>query len=73
MYEFLVAGGAGRQASRDFSGLYDTIIRELWEQALDRLPEAAGLALVATGGWGREEMCPFSGHRFHPPGQPGSG
>ena len=62
MKERLEAGGSGRQACADLSDLYDEVVTELWQAALPRLGEAAwrDMALVATGGWGRREMCPYS-------------
>jgi len=58
----LATGASGVEVCRELSDAYDRLIEGLWEQALAAIPAArgAGLALVATGGWGRREVCPFS-------------
>ncbi len=58
----LAAGVSGSVACRRFSQVYDALLCSLWEAALERLPRVRdkGFALVALGGWGREEICPFS-------------
>ncbi len=58
----LAAGVPGSAACRSFSQVYDGLVRSLWQAALERLPKLQdrGFALVALGGWGREEICPFS-------------
>ncbi len=58
----LDAGQGGLEACAGLSGAYDDVIRACWSTALAEVPEAAGepLSLVATGGWGREHMCPYS-------------
>ncbi|RMG20333.1 MAG: [protein-PII] uridylyltransferase [Deltaproteobacteria bacterium] len=53
------AGAAGRTVVRLHSQLMDRLLAALW-QALQGEGEAAGLALVALGGYGRSELAPFS-------------
>jgi [protein-PII] uridylyltransferase len=58
----LAAGASGTQVCRSLSGVYDTIVTQLWEAAIADIlgADECGFALVALGGWGREEMCPYS-------------
>jgi len=62
MGEDLAAGLSGTEACRRLSQTYDEIVTVLWELALAEIPAAwaEGFALVALGGWGREEICPYS-------------
>ncbi|HLU64957.1 MAG TPA: hypothetical protein VKZ63_01695, partial [Kofleriaceae bacterium] len=67
MRERLLAGGSGVEACASLSDLYDEIVAEHWASLpTSAVGEVAGeaawdqMALVATGGWGRREMCPFS-------------
>lgn len=59
-----LAGAApapGRLACAALSDTYDQIVVELWRRAVaDVGGGAAGMAIVATGGWGRREVCPRS-------------
>ncbi len=58
----LAGGQGGREVCAGLSGAYDDLIRACWSAALAEVPGAADepLSLVATGGWGREHMCPYS-------------
>ncbi|MCP4449724.1 MAG: [protein-PII] uridylyltransferase [Myxococcales bacterium] len=58
----LAEGMSGACACRRLSESYDALVNELWDHAMADLPAArdAGFSLVALGGWGREEICPFS-------------
>lgn len=58
----LAAGMSGVEACQRLSQSYDSLVTTLWETAMREIPAAenAGFAVVALGGWGREEICPFS-------------
>jgi [protein-PII] uridylyltransferase len=58
----LRAGASGRSASQQLADVHDQLVAGLWHAVADQVPELAGapLALLATGGWGRREMAPFS-------------
>ncbi len=58
----LAAGAGGLETARALSAAYDAVVRESWAAAMAEVSGAASadLALVATGGWGREHMCPQS-------------
>ena len=60
--ETLLAKPSGRAAAAELSDVFDGIVTELWHTALSAAGAAddRDLALVATGGWGRREMSPYS-------------
>ena len=52
---------SGRVATRARATLVDDLVRAHWQAILDGTPAiAAGIALVAVGGYGRAELYPFS-------------
>src|SRR5687767_4249997 len=51
----LVAGGAGVAACAGLSDAYDRVVARQFAIAAGERP---GWALIATGGWGRRELCP---------------
>ena len=54
----LIASRAGGAACRRIADVYDRALAERFTSALDGV--AAPLALVATGGWARRELAPYS-------------
>lgn len=59
------AGDDPLETCRYATGLFDDVVRGLWASILDSLADeqrraAAGITLVAHGGYGRQEMAPFS-------------
>lgn len=58
----LAAGASGRSVCASLSRVYDELVGEIWSLAVGELAshEQRGIALVALGGWGRQEMCPYS-------------
>ncbi|HJT36041.1 MAG TPA: hypothetical protein VJ783_28720, partial [Pirellulales bacterium] len=59
------AGASGAEVSAGLSDLFDEIILDLFEQALDDLgdrgePLRAHVVLVPHGGYGRRDVSPFS-------------
>src|SRR5688572_28703479 len=55
----LYEGGSGAEACAELSDAYDGVLRTLWQEASAAAP-GVPMALVATGGWGRRELCPYS-------------
>ena len=58
-----IAGGVGgTQACAQLSEAVDDLVRELWSRVCAELDSAQtqALALAATGGWGRQKLCPYS-------------
>ena len=55
----LYEGASGAEVCAELSDAYDEVLRGLWQEAAAAAP-GVPLALVATGGWGRRELCPFS-------------
>ena len=56
-------GAAGTEVCQSRSALIDTVLRRLWKRALRALggkETGEGIALLAMGGYGREELNPFS-------------
>jgi [protein-PII] uridylyltransferase len=55
-------GASGLAACGALSDEYDALVSELWSDAQPRLGDAVWreMCLVATGGWGRREVCPHS-------------
>lgn len=56
-------GMPGGEYCQSRSSLMDTVLRRLWKRAMispDEGDRRAGISLLATGGYGREELNPFS-------------
>ncbi len=62
MASALARGESGREVCQALSKVYDNLVGEIWSAAMQEIAPQnnARLALVALGGWGREEMCPYS-------------
>ncbi len=62
MRQALHAGGGGVAAAAALSDVYDRAVAARWRAAIQEVPGAADapLALVATGGWARRELAPYS-------------
>jgi len=58
----LASGAGGVEVCNLLSDVYDDAIRELWRRTVEDIPadQVEGFSVVATGGWGRREMCPYS-------------
>ena len=55
------ASGDGPAAAAERSGLVDRLVREIYQATISAQPEAPDhLCLVALGGYGREELFPYS-------------
>jgi [protein-PII] uridylyltransferase len=58
--ERLLVPGQGGASCRAIAEVYDRTLAERFEAALVEHGGGASLALVATGGWARRELAPFS-------------
>lgn len=61
----VLAGCGGLEAAKAYSDLVDGVIRSMLELACQRVgrgasPESLPVAIIATGGYGRRELCPHS-------------
>jgi [protein-PII] uridylyltransferase len=55
------AGGSGRETILARSRAMDSLVRGLWDEAVERTPALrSGIALLALGGYGRSELFPHS-------------
>lgn len=52
--------GDGSASIRRRSTIVDKVVRQLWTGLLEERSEPASITLVATGGFGRKELFPFS-------------
>ena len=55
-----VAEHSGAEWCRMHSDLADELVRLLWDDLCEECPTFPPLAVVATGGYGRQELAPFS-------------
>jgi [protein-PII] uridylyltransferase len=55
------SGASGRETIAARSKAMDTLVRGLWDEAVERTPKLrSGIALLALGGYGRSELFPHS-------------
>jgi [protein-PII] uridylyltransferase len=52
--------GDGSASIRRRSTLVDKIVRQLWTELVENQSDMANIAVVATGGFGRKELFPYS-------------
>jgi [protein-PII] uridylyltransferase len=52
--------GDGSASIRRRSTLVDKVVRQLWTDLIENHSDAANIAVVATGGFGRKELFPYS-------------
>jgi [protein-PII] uridylyltransferase len=60
LFEQLPCYGGGLEWCQAHSDLCDRAIRAIFQAAVADEPDAPALALIATGGYGRREMAPYS-------------
>lgn len=60
LFESLRQNPSGSSWCRQLSALYDSMWREIWREARTRFADAPDCSIVATGGYGRQEMAPHS-------------
>src|SRR5262245_44817067 len=53
----LKAGEPGTAVCMRVSDAFDAIVQTLWKR---QSPRPEGVCVIATGGWGRRETCPYS-------------
>ncbi len=56
----LLVAGQGGAACRAIADVYDRTLAERFDAAIRDHADGAALSLVATGGWARRELAPFS-------------
>jgi [protein-PII] uridylyltransferase len=59
------AGASGREIARGRAHVMDIVLRHIWEAAAEHFrqntsTDTVPMSLVAIGGYGREELCPYS-------------
>jgi [protein-PII] uridylyltransferase len=57
------SGTPGRQVCNQLADLYDDIVNQVWQAAIEPFgddPKVSGLCLVAHGGFGRRDLAPYS-------------
>jgi len=69
--------GDGSASIRRRSTLVDKVVRQLWTDLVENQADLANIAVVATGGFGRKELFPYSDidvlflcAHLRPPGYP---